>query len=250
MKADDNILFLTEIKNRNVSQNEMLTKYFKKRINNSNTNVIHELQYYWDNAILNDLLNSELSWHHVQSVLEKKSKSWTTDSENTKKVYEYLAASLNFEKTDILNQEESTQWARNVKLISTSRDIDFIKYLEKYLDNETEFTVEDWSKYNHYGILPPGAKPDTIILRICDVAFVALLRATNQFDFALSGRIGAKNHAMHLGDEIITQVMINTLKRNLFINNITLRLVEKEIRLTPELKKKIKEKINTVADKD
>lgn len=249
MNADENILFLTEIKRRGVSSNEILTSSFKKRIINRDGHVSSELQYYWDNALLNDLINSELSWHHVHRILEVNAKSWSSDSDNTKKVYEYLATSLNFEKTESLKQEEINQWANNVKLISTSRNIDFIKYLEKYLDNETEFTVEDWSKYRNSGMLPRGAKPDTITLRICDVAFVALLRAMNQFEFELSSKIGTKYHSMNLNDEILPKEMINNLRRNSLTNDINLGLFEKEIRLTPELKKKIKEKINTAANK-
>lgn len=249
MNADENILFLTELKKRSVSSNEILTSSFRKRIVNRDGNVSSELQYYWDNTLLNDLINSDLSYHDVQIILELNSNSWSSDSVSTKKVYEYLSTALNFEKTETLKQDKINHWASSVKLIATSRHIDFTKYLERYLDNETEFNVEDWSRYSHFSMLPKGAKPDTITLRICDVAFVALLRAMNQFKFELSSKIGTKYDSIVLNDEVLTKEMIIALRKKSLVNDIKLGLFEKEIKLTPELKMKIKEKLKTATYK-
>lgn len=249
MDADENILFLTEIKRREVSSNEKLVNSFKERISKKDGHILDELPYFWDNALLDDLINSGLPWYPVYRILEVNANSWSSNPDNTKKVYEYLTASLNFEKTENLQQEKFNEWASKVKVISTSRNINFIKYLKKYLDDETEFMVEDWSKYRYSGIFPRDAKPDTFKSRVCDVAFVALLRALNQFKFELSSVMGTKYYSMNLNEEILPIEIINTLRRNSISNDIDLDLFEKEIKLTPKLKKKIKEKINTAAKK-
>lgn len=249
MSATENILFLTEIARRKASPNKKLTNYYKKRINKRKGQLYDELQYYWDNTFLDDVLNSELNWLHVHRILEVNAKFWSSDAKNTKKVYEYLATSLNFEMNESLRSEKIIEWAKNIKLISTSMDLDFMNYLKKYLDDETEFKVEDWSKYRNYGMLPKGSKPDTIILRVCDVAFVALLRTLNQFEYELTSKMGTQFYSLNIKDEILSTEMINNLKKNISSNDINFGMFEKELKLTPELKKKIINSLEIVINK-
>lgn len=244
INVDENILFLIELSKRNVISNTKIINSFRrrlKRLNKTYGAVSLELQYYWDNSLLGDVLNSKLDWFRVHKILEVNAEYWSVNIRNTKKVYKYLAKSLNFEKIDYLHVDNIRKWSNNVKIISTSRNPDFLNYLSFFLDDETEFILEDWSKYPDTGITISTFKPDLITMRVCDVAFVSILRALNQFEFNLISEVGIKYHSVKIVGDILPKDTINKIERLPSKDkDISLTLFDSYIKLTPELKKKVK----------
>lgn len=241
--SDPNSFLLSELKNRNAVPDERVTNSFRKRIVNNDSHVADELHYYWDNKLIDDLVKSKLEWSLVHRIFEINSNSWSTNSKYNKKIFGYLSSSLMFEKSDYLQPNKINEWSKNVKIIATSRDVEIIEYLKKFLDNESQFKVEDWSKYRSMSALPKEAKPDTITLKVCDVAFVALLRALNQLNFLPSNKIGTKQYIISINQEFLDPVSKNTMRGNINPNDLNLSLFEKIIKLTPDLKNKIEAKI-------
>lgn len=198
-----------------------------------------------DGEWLDDLLNSELSWRNVHGTLEMNAKRWSENTDNTHKVYEYLAAHLSFDLNESVQPDKYEEWANNVKILATSRDNDVLRYLMTYLEDETEFKVKDWSAYRDFSALPRGAKPRITTLRLCDVAAVALIRALNQFEYEYNNPMGSKFLSMIIRDDILSPDVIKGLRKNLTVN-IHLHLFEREIRATPELKRKLTERLSAV----
>ena len=238
--SEENILFLTELFNRGAIPNEEITENFRQRLRGKHRPISSELLYYWDNSLLEDLLKSNKSKSVIHQILEVNAKYWSIDVENRKKVYSYLIRVLKFESTTNLDSIELMNWSVNVKMLATSRSVEVITYLKSFLDDETKFQIEDWSKYIGYGALPKGAKPDLITVRVCDVAFVALLRALNQFEFELRNMYGKTNPFLIFKDGIISKELVNRLKVSWMSNGIKLEKFEKEIVLTEEYKKKLR----------
>lgn len=243
---DETILLLTELSKRNAIPNITLTEFYRNQIKNNFFNKEDELKYYWDNSLLDELLNSNISWRFVQQILEINARFWSNELDNRYKVFSYFSEAQNFNKYQDIKSYNLNEWSKIVKTLSTSRSPELIEYLISYLDNETEFIIEDWSKYGNYSksiptiALSEADKPDFIKVRICDVAFVSILRALDQFEFEISSKIGTKYLSMKFKNEILTDENIKRFKKsNISDGNINLDLFEREIKLTPELKKKL-----------
>ena len=246
LSIDMAFLFLGELSRRGAIPNKQLTDYYARKLN-AHEGVSSQLQYYWDNLLLDDLLASGEDLRQISRILELNSRFWQIDSANTQRVFTYMANKLDFQMEEKLNEEKLLGWSKAVKTLSISRSPDFIEYLKKYLDNENEFVIEDWSKYNRFGMLPKGAKPNYLAVRICDVAFVALLRALNQFEFTNNNCSEPYCYSVNIKSEILDKEIVNKLVAHSLVavtiaNNIYLDLYEREIKLTPELKKVVLEK--------
>ncbi|MCD4793813.1 MAG: hypothetical protein K8R54_11295 [Bacteroidales bacterium] len=228
----ETIHLLSELKKREIISNSILTEHFREMINNNNR-VSNVLKYYWDNSLSDDLLDSKTNLFNMTVILELNSKYWRDNEKIKQKIYSYFTKMYEFDKNADLDPEKLKEWAYMVKVISISRHPEIIEYLRLYLNNEFEFNIEDWSKYSHCGSLPDGAKPDLIPVRVCDVAFVSLLRAYNQFDFEQTGKF----YEIKIKDEILTAEDIKKL--NSISKNIYLKLFEKELKLSNKLKAKI-----------
>lgn len=238
MTDDENILFLNELRVRKAIPDNRLTERYRKDLKNPISYFSDELIYYWDNDLLDDLLKSQVDMFRVCRILEANSNFWSLIPENRTKVYNYLSNKIPFNKESPTN-ENFTNWSNGIKLISISRDKRVIDYLVSLLENESEFSIEDWSKYRHSGIMPRNAKPDTLKIRVCDVAFVSLLRAIGQTDYKIDARIGTKYFGLTFKKEFIERqdnrsetFMFETIDYNL-------SLAEKSIKLTSESKVKI-----------
>lgn len=238
MNADENILFITELKSRNKLPNKKITENFKKRFQEKMSNVDTELQYYWDDELLNDVLKNSNSYK-LYSILELNANEWSRNRNNCDKIYNHFIKNTNFTFPNIIGQNNIDQWSKDIKMISIARNPKFSEYLIELLDNPSEYNIDDWTKYRHHGMLPKGAKPDVIKVRVCDVALVALLRNMNQISFSLNSRIGSKSYSMKIDDEILDPETINRFNQFNSPKDIRLSLYEKEIKVNPRIKKNI-----------
>ncbi len=231
--TSDNILFLSTLKERNAIPNVTLTSRYIKDLQNPTSSYFEELMYYWENALLNDLLYSKIDFWRVSTILESNAPYWSVDSGYTSRIYYYLKHNTSFDENMQPSEVNYTEWSKTVKLMSISRDRRIIDYLIPFLENEEEFKVIDWSRYRNHGFLPEGSKPDTITVRVCDVAFVSLIRAINQTEY--------QNYYVLFNQNFIEKVKPSSdyvYGRNFITYDLA--LAEKTIKLNPELKTKIK----------
>lgn len=252
LNPTESTLLLAEMIRRNASPNEAITGNFKKRLvpnDGFSSDLTEELRLYWDNALLEALIHSDMPPGEAKRILEIHAKQWSSSAENKKKVYEYFASTLKFDKNESLRPDKMAEWIAQVKMMATSRDIDFIHYLKKYLDDTSEFTVKDWSKYEHYGVLPNDAKPAQLNTRVCDVAFVGLLIALDQFQVDAKIINGTMYFPVTPGNEILSSEAIQTLQDKNRLGNPDFTEMERVIKLTPELKEKVLKKIEAVTVK-
>lgn len=243
-----NIYILRELERRNAAPSQQLLDSYTRRFSKDNIELFNELKYFWDNRLLPAFLDSDIQWRRVHKTLEIHADAWRTNPENTKLVYEYLREQLNFEPNGELARKDYRQWATDIKYIATSRQPEFIAYLAPFLDNEKQFTAEDWSAYRHYGYRSRKHKPEKVKLRVCDAAFVALLRATNQITYALTS--GPDPFVVSVANDIIPKELSDTYNLYFISSSIGMGWCEKEIKLTPELKVMMKEHIRRLLNSD
>lgn len=238
MSHEENKLFFLELKKRNKIPNNKITTSFKERIKNKTNDVTRELSYYWDNALIDDLINfsPKSKSLFVSNAFELNSKAWKQDTILKNKVYQYLLKSTNFDTEQELKKDKIKNWADNVKRISIARCNKFNLYLETFLDDETEFIIEDWSKFRGRSALRKGESPDSILVKVCDVAFVALLRNLDQFE-------STDYYKMEIKNDVLSKEIIDKIIKNGFLRNINLQYFEKHIKLTTELKNVIRRQI-------
>jgi hypothetical protein len=234
--------FLEELSKRNALPNQVLTKHYKEKLSNQVRGLDRELLYYWDNALLQDVLASALSYRDVCSMLEVNAEYWSTDVENKRSVYIYLAQKLHFSDTFQISQDHFKEWAEMIKTLTISRDKSFLSSLIPLLENETAYAVEDWSRFRYAGMLRKEDKPDIIQVRVCDVAFVALLRGLDQFEFKMIPGVSFYV-SQHIKTEILDQETINNFTRADIHAHNTLHHYEKVFILTPEWKATLQRKV-------
>ncbi len=228
-----NALLFKELRTRQVIPNDRLTEFYHKELKNPKSGIHKDLIHYWDNSLFEDLLKSTLNMDQVCAILDVHADSWSSDSTNRKKVYDYLSNKMTFTQ-ELSIQENYAQWSNLVKLMSISRDKKIIDYLVTFLDNEQTFLIEDWSKHSFTSRIPTD--PDTIEVRVCDVAFVSLLRATGHTSYRQGYGLTFDENLLEKPDE----------RRSTFGDNrhsFGLTLSEKYIKLSPGSKQKIQNEI-------
>lgn len=238
----ENCHFLEELSKRKAIPNEVLTQHYKEKLLIPLSGLDRELLYYWDNALLHDLLSSALSYRDVSNILEINADNWSDEVKNKRNVFAYLAQKLHYSDTFQISQDHFRQWREMIKTLSISRDKSFLSSLIPLLENETAYAVEDWSRYRYVGMLRKEDKPDTIRIRVCDVACVSLLRGLDQFKFKMYP--GKSFHVLqHIKNEIIDQKTINIFTRPDIRAHTTLPHYEKVFVLKAEWKAALQKKV-------
>ncbi len=228
---------LIELGKRNAIPNKLLTEYNYEKLIDKQPGNFPDLLNYWDNALFDELLSSRIAWNQLPVVLEHNSDEWAIDEENKDKAYEALKIKVRFDPELEINKDNIKKWAEKIKLMAVCRSDKIIQYLLPYLKDKTTYEMEDWSKYSGYGALPKGAKPDLISIRICDIAFVAILRALDQIN--LIGRTGGVFPALIFKYDILSKEYIEVNDLNRLRKNVDMLYYEKAIILNDEFHKKI-----------
>ncbi len=241
MNADENILFLGELKRRNEIPSKELTESYLKRLQQDSPNTRNELEYYWDNQLLKELLKKKYN-RRIYRILVLNAKYWSKDPNNSTIIYDYLLQNIDFDPEEPINQDNVKEWRENIKTMAIARNSSFEKYLHSFLDDQREFEFIDWNRYRRYGMLPKDEKLEKINFRICDMALVALLRNRGEINFDASPKIGTKFYECTITSDLINLNNQNQKYYSDFNNNLELDLFETEITLTPEILTKLKEK--------
>ena len=185
-KREDNLMFMKELSKRNAIPNKLLTDFYNDRLlKREVNNVYYELMIYWDNELLNGIFKSNLSFYSAARILELNSDDWSINKSNRDSVFVYLKKIMNFNEHMEINEESIKLWSEQMKIIAISRSDKIIHYLMPFLENKNKFEIEDWSRYNMVSAIPMNAKPDVISVRVCDIAFVAMLKALDQISLKM-----------------------------------------------------------------
>lgn len=231
---------LIELQNREAIPDIRLTEHYREKIllGNPDGYLLNELRNYWDNSLMRDLFQSRVK-SSLPLILELHSNYWSGNNDYVEDVYSHLRETINFDFDEEVTEENFKHWARCIETMSISRSPRIIDYLKGFLSDERHFYVEDWSKYTHYGYVPKTAKPDLKEVRICDVAFISILRAFNQFEFqALQIESGAFYTRSEVKTEILDKATADSI-RGLVSPYIGLGKLDSELKLTSEFYEKI-----------
>ena len=144
-----------------------------------------DLQFYWDNTLLEPLLNSKLYVNSIASILELHSENWSDDPKSQQQIFDFLQSKFNINLEAPIDEVNFKDWYRNIKYLATSRHPSLYPYLKSLLGDERFFPVQDWSQIGSRKIIKESDrdKAKTIYIRVCDVAFVAMLRYTNEIKY-------------------------------------------------------------------
>lgn len=263
LRANDiDILLLNELKSRNKLPDIKLTENYSALLKHGVQEYPGQLIYYWDNALLDDLLQSNLPKWHIEMVLEANAPIWAAEAKNTAMVYEYLTAQTGFNTNLMPGKKNFKAWYAAVKSVSMSRDRRIVDYLVPFLDNEKACKIEDVSGSMGTRFRPKQKKPVFVEIRVCDVAFVALLKASGQTNYNLEtpglyeeiplglASYDKQGNLVHLqeiwGPLSIKPDLLDPEQRTADLFEIKLYMAEKKIKLTPESKKRIMEYLKLI----
>ena len=234
MTADENILFLGELKRRNAIPSKELTEFYLRRIQKNSTTTKNELEHYWDNQLLYELLKKKYN-SRIYRVLELNAKYWSNDPNNSSLVYDYLLQNIDFDLDKSIDQDNVKEWRENIKTMAIARNSSFEKYLHSFLEDQREFEFIDWNRYRRSGMLPKDVQLEKINIRICDMVLVALLRNRGEINFEATPKIGTKIYECNITSHLIDLNNQNQKYYSDFNNNLQLDLFETKITLTPEI---------------
>ncbi len=229
-----NVKYLDELAKRNALPDSQLTIHYSKQLTN-NYFPDGELIQYWDDRLFDDILQSNTYYLKVANLLERTVDHWKNDPIKRRIIYNFLQSKTKFDPTALPHQADFADWSKALKLMSISRDTLLISYLITLLNNEQAFDIADWSKYKNSGARGRYDKPDTISVRICDIAFICLLRVLDQTYLNNGVRINQQLIPLH------ERINIPPFYSNF---NIGLSYTEKYFRLSPGIKKALLTHVN------
>ncbi|MBT8232320.1 MAG: hypothetical protein KJN84_06820, partial [Bacteroidia bacterium] len=173
-------LALLKILNTRKEQSaSLLIDHYKACMYDPKCNWERDLEYYWNNELFDTLVANKLFINKKLKILELHAPAWET-IETKEKLLTLILNHTQFDFNQESNQDNFLKWYKDVKLLSSSRHPSVIDYLIKLLDNETYLKIEDWSGQRNKKITTKKDLIKKINIRVCDVAFVGLLRAFNQ----------------------------------------------------------------------
>lgn len=241
------MIFLAELEERNTLPNEKLTYAFLSALKTKPSGRYEWLYVYWDNSFLEPLYRNNNHENYIAIVLDAQSRHWATHEKHRKDVFKHLSDKLNFNINASLDTLNLSKWSEQIKLLAVSRDLDLIKYLQALLYDTRQFQIEDWTRYKYYGMLPQDAKPDIVSVRICDAAFVALLRALDQIQVKF--HYNNLNQETNFRNEILDSESTNAIMMSDELTfNWPLRALERHVKLTDERLEKTLAYISTLRE--
>ncbi len=205
---NERVIILTALKNRGATPNKRLTEHYRNDLAKTKSMFAEELRYYWDNELLQDLLKSQVDFWSVSHILQTNADSWSSNLRYRADIYDYFLEKTAF-KLELPTNQNFKQWSTNVQLLAFSRDERVVDYLAPLLNNEQVYVVYDYSKNYMSSSMPRNQTPDTLYVRLCDVAYKNVLIALNkQKTGILNGKMTPE------GKESIMQEISSKKKEN------------------------------------
>jgi len=176
----ERLALLKALDKLNGFENEKLLNHYQTCMQDRNCDWIEDLKFYWHKNLFDTLIANNLFINEKIKILEIHSESWRKDIALKNKLHAHVKSKVPFDYNYIPSQEDFFKWYKKIKILSTTRHPDIISYLSGLLDNETFLKIEDWSGQRNKRITTNKDKAKIIKIRICDVAYVGLLRALNK----------------------------------------------------------------------
>ncbi len=178
----ERVLLLKALQYKEALANNNLKEHYRNCIQDKYCYWEPDFYIYWNNELLEVFLESKVFANTKATLLEMHSEEWS-DSDTLKNIiYNYLVSAYNFDFNQEINKINFTNWYNKIKNLSVSRHSNVIDYLIPLLENKTFYPIEDWSNFDSRKIISENDKDKAKIIyfRVCDVAFVSLLRALDQ----------------------------------------------------------------------
>lgn len=178
----ERIALLKILKSKNAFDNARLINHYKSCMYDNNCEWENDLKYYWNNKLLDTLISSPLFINEKIKILEIQSEHWKNNKEFIDKYFKEVNTTMDFDFNYVPDQDGFFKWYNKIKSLASTRHPKVIKYLAELLDNETFLKIEDWSGQKNKRIITNRDKPKIIKIRICDVAYIGILRALNKVE--------------------------------------------------------------------
>ena len=176
----ERLALLKMITQQGAFNNKNLISHYESCMQDRSCEWASDLKYYWHEDLFDPLIASPLFINEKIKILETHSKSWQQNEELKEKFLNHALSKIEFDFNYVPDQEGFQDWYYKIKSLATTRHPKVIKYLMSLLDNETFLRLDDWSGQMNKRVRTRKDKPKTIFFRICDVAYVGLLRALNK----------------------------------------------------------------------
>jgi len=198
----ERIWLLSVLRKKGALDNPLLLEHYRSCIQDRNCSWEDDFVIYWNNELLEALLKSQLYVTEKANILEIHSDSWSKEPINRDMVFEVLNRELDIKLDEKITGINFKNWYNRIKFLAISRHDTLLPYFKNLLDNKNFYPVQDWSSIGSQQQLSPNqqGRAKTIYFRVCDVAYVCLLRLLDQA-------------------EISIDFFKNKLKPNLFIDN-------------------------------
>jgi|GEM_PF-763457 len=162
-------------------ENDKIVSHYKNCMYDKKCECRDDLKFYWSNKLLDTLLSSPLFINEKIKILEIHSTYWHKNKNFIDRYFQTVLSTMDFDFEYVPNQDGFKKWYYKIKSLASTRHPKVINYLADLLDDETYLKIEDWSNKKNK-LVSKKDKPKIIKLRICDVAYVGLLRALNKVD--------------------------------------------------------------------
>ena len=180
--SSERILLLKALEYLDALDGQELIDHYEECMKDKYCQWRDDFQVYWSNELIDELFNSRLFVNEIALLLELHSAHWKHDEKLRKRVYEFLKPRYGIDMEARIEKDNSKDWYNKIKYLSVGRDPELIEYLIPLLDDIRLFQVEDWSAVGGRKIIKDSDvnKRKVLYIRVCDVAFVSLLRILDQ----------------------------------------------------------------------
>jgi len=141
-----------------------------------------ELEIYWDNTFLGTFLTSQVPQKFA--LLDLHEKKWFKNSENSELIYNYVKNEFKPESIELLKDSFYGSWLTNIWLNSISRNEKSFNDLIPFLDVKNEFKIINYNGFGYLSYVPDDFVYPKLKIRVCDVAFLEMLRLMNMLNEA------------------------------------------------------------------
>lgn len=198
----ERIWLLSVLRKKGTLNNPLLLEHYSTCIQDRSCRWEDDFVIYWNNELLEPMLNSPLYVTEKATILEIHSASWSKEERYRDIVFEVLSKELDINLDEGISGKNFKNWYNKIKFLASSRHDTLLPYFKALLENKNFYPVQDWSSIGSQQQLSPNqqGRAKTIYFRVCDVAYVCLLRLLDQA-------------------EVSIDFFKNKLKPNLFIDN-------------------------------
>ena len=180
--SKERLLLLRGLEIKESIEQDRLRDHYLNCMTDPNCQWEDDLQFYWHNDLFQALKESALYINQKAMLLELHAKHWKNDPAFRNDVFNYLQSEYKIDFSEEITENNFEEWHNKIKYLAISRHDTLVPYLKNLLSDQRFFPIEDWSQIGSKKIIKEEdrSKMKTLHFRVCDVAYVALLRCLNQ----------------------------------------------------------------------